>query len=358
MNTNLAKYSKKFIYQDYVWRIDNSDQLNKYIDQKVEELKRVYDNREEEKAFKIELIKEFFDIYKYDCENSIMPNGFLEEDKEKKILELDMIFILGSIFLENHTDIVVHKKKYPIVRFPSNVIDYNEMYYDGLNTYFLKLLGVNNAEVLQLDNLIHMGMSEEQRRFRKLSHVHCLFTSYAMLPLIETTLYNRVGITLIQQSFEILYKRINNKEINLELEEIKLLEKFKMNSNGVVGSNVSKEEIEKLYDILTKNEIIKESNFNREIFTKHKYSKDGKQKGRITLGDILKNEYLTEICEEEYLVLLRKLFMSSQMNFRNLVLHGEEANYDYFNIGFTAILVQLLWDILSGDMFKIEVKII
>ena len=70
-----------------------------------------------------------------------------------------------------------------------------------------------------------------------------------------------------------------------------------------------------------------------------------------TLGSIIRTEYVKEItCPEQY-KLIRTLFDTDKMNLRNRIMHGTYSLFNYFSINISAILMQLLWDIMDESIF-------
>ena len=70
-----------------------------------------------------------------------------------------------------------------------------------------------------------------------------------------------------------------------------------------------------------------------------------------TLGSIIRTEYVKEItCPEQY-KLIRTLFDTDKMNLRNRIMHGTDSLFNYFSINISAILMQLLWDIMDESIF-------
>ena len=98
-----------------------------------------------------------------------------------------------------------------------------------------------------------------------------------------------------------------------------------------------------------------------EMFFKYKLANEKEDKfiltgnsedlGRISLNNILKTSYSKKIMKSEYRNLLIKIFDTDQLNYRNNVMHGNEPFYDCYNITFSAVLLQLIWDLGKDEEF-------
>lgn len=353
MGIELAKYPKRFVYNNYTWKIENMDGLNKYLDEKIDEFKACY-QKEGEKSFKKNLIKEFFEIYDYDCTNSsiTVEEGTKIDNKENKnLLVNEMTFVLGNVFLGTHYEIVHRKMNYQTLNILNRVINYNELYYEALNSYFLNLIGVRMPEIIDLDKSIYGLIPKEQLEIIKMSHRHCILTTYAMLPLIEYLLCEKLASIMMYNSIKKMFYKLSKREISLSAEDLNLFSKFNFNLYESKAYTYKENELDELYSKLTFYGVLKDDMANKEILTRHKWDKKGKKLGKVMLGDLLENSFFEQKCEPEYFKIFKIIFGRRNLNLRNNIMHGTGSYFDYFNITFTSILVQLCWDIINNHVF-------
>lgn len=356
MNVEDLKYPKEFIWQMNMWSIKDSKPIIKYLDEVFVDYKKYYGTIKE-KEFKMKILNDFFDVYEYDCKNSIMPIAEeynVKHNNSMKILYNDITLILSNIFIDMHREIALRKLPFPVYHLPNNVIDYNLQYYEALNTYFLNLLGVKNSQVIDMDSLIYCRMNEEKSKLKKMNNPPCIFTTYCMLPLIEYILIEKLNTLMIRDCLNKIIIKLNNQELNIPDETFIFLNKFNFDPNIVEEYSYTNMELEKLYEIFVGLNIIEDNESNIEIITKAKWNSSGKRRSGVTLGDIIKNKYLIENTEEIYYKFIYTLFGVDKINLRNVILHGKGASFDYFSIGYTAILVQIFWDIMNNTIFTEE----
>ena len=87
----------------------------------------------------------------------------------------------------------------------------------------------------------------------------------------------------------------------------------------------------------------------------HEYinKKDGKKiKNKLTLGSVIVSPYANSLIKKQYTKLLNLIFEPNELNMRNNIAHINNENSDYLCLGDTAVLMQLLWDIITEDIFE------
>ncbi len=75
------------------------------------------------------------------------------------------------------------------------------------------------------------------------------------------------------------------------------------------------------------------------------------QYGKLTLNSLLETKYSKNILKSEYYKLLIRIFDTTNLNYRNNVMHGNEPIYNCYDITFSAILLQIIWDIINNEAF-------
>ena len=102
----------------------------------------------------------------------------------------------------------------------------------------------------------------------------------------------------------------------------------------------------KVYQMFVSHALIDDTKDKRAILTGMDRNKP------ITIGTILHSDYAEKEIVPEYFELLKDLFDVKRMNIRNCIMHGNSTTFDYLSINIAAVMLQLLWDIASGDIFE------
>ena len=87
----------------------------------------------------------------------------------------------------------------------------------------------------------------------------------------------------------------------------------------------------------------------------HEYinKKDGKKiKNKLTLGSVIVSPYANSLIKKQYTKLFNLIFDPNELNMRNNIAHINNESSDYLCLGDTAVLMQLLWDIITEDIFE------
>lgn len=108
----------------------------------------------------------------------------------------------------------------------------------------------------------------------------------------------------------------------------------------------SKISIDKIIDIMSEENIKKERlNDLKKIFDDEK---------PISLTYLIKIGFYQKCIDIKFLKVLQALFYENSLNLRNNMAHLNFKNFDYFTIGFSAILLQLLLYILNNEFINID----
>ena len=315
---------------------------------------------------KLEIINDFKRIYQYDVKKSIYPEPFgtFNSDKEKKdfikrkILTEDFYLYLGNIFSTYHTYLIQYQKPLPMINFPTSIIDYNEIYVRAIDEYLL-ILNNESYPHFKIKNEIHRdiinnyinitnGKTEEipnnqtnSNIIKPIIHKYVYGTAYMLPSLIEKCLIINIKTKLFHSCMDTLKELLDHNVIKLNIEENYLYNIFIKKGNKFL----SEDPYTKMYQLFIKYHIISENKDNELILT-------GKSNGKeITLGNIFFSKYIQKVLKPEYMYLLDITFNSDKLNIRNSIMHGDNLGCNYFEIGFSSVILQLLWDICSNDVF-------
>ena len=81
--------------------------------------------------------------------------------------------------------------------------------------------------------------------------------------------------------------------------------------------------------------------------------KDNKKiKNKLTLGSVIVSPYANSLIKKQYTKLFNLIFDPNELNMRNNIAHINNESSDYLCLGDTAVLMQLLWDIITEDIFE------
>lgn len=335
-----------------------------FIENKIKQLYSNIDNIQQINKIKLQIINDFKKIVRYDSKNSIFPEPFgtftnEQEKKEftrKKLLIEDFYLYLGNIYSNFHMKILENKKPIPFFNIPVFNINYNEIYIRALDEYFLVLSGGNyprfifnyNAGITQRKNTfinIETGKQDSipnnQIDISIESPIKNQFvygTTYMLPPLIEKILILNIRVKFFYKCFDVLKEKVEQGLIHLEKEEEPLYNIFIKRGNKLLSKNP----MEEIYNLFIKYKVIMDTEENRLILVDEK----------ITMGNLFTLNYIKETLQPEYLYLLQLLFNNDRLNLRNEIMHGNNPFYNYFEIGFASVMIQLLWDIGNGIIFK------
>lgn len=346
MNEN---QNKKYLYQKQYEMLPNRNIIltnpqnaQAYIKEKVNEL---LSNKDYSKNSEIkqQILKEFIEIYNYDCENTILPEPFgkfkSKEDKEKflrnKLLVEDTNLYLGNIFANYHEIMFKENYQIPMFQISKMVIDYNAIYHRALNEYFGTYLGINYPDILKFGD--------------KSKHLHAYGTTYMLPALIEQCLSVNIKTKMLHQAIKDINVLGDEKELDLTQEEQELLKIFSIPGDKILAGT-EKDTMKIMYNMFVRFNIIKEDSGNEMILVGEAKQSDGKKVIR-TIGTLITSNYAKKVIKNEYLRILEILFNSDKLNIRNNIMHNNNITFDYLNINFTAIMMQLLWDIRLDEIF-------
>lgn len=373
-------YQKEYVMLNNMQlHLSNPEPMLKYIDEKVEKLIKAK-SKNEEINIKLEILDEFYKILKYDAKNTICPEplGHFETKEEKdelikkKIKINDFVYYLGNICINYHKKLISkeYRGRVPIITNEAT-IKFNEIYIRALNEYFEKLKGneykgifenpPKKQQNLQIIRMIEyrgvvfpMAEPLTNNKIECIRDEHAYGTAFILPTLIERFL-------IIQLDSKILKNLMKELKDKIEKENIKLTDEEKQYYNIITEKGdktifASEKFIRaNIYKMFIKYRIINEEDEDIKLLILHEYinKKDGKKiKNKLTLGSVIFSPYANSLIKKQYTKLFNLIFDPNELNMRNNIAHINNESSDYLCLGDTAVLMQLLWDIITEDIFE------
>lgn len=339
--------------------LTNTEPMLQYIDKKVVELMQEQD--EEKRAeLKTKILDDVYKIIKFDVKNfpNIEPIGGFESENEKKlfinkhITKLSLIYYLGNIYLNYHTNLILNpklSKRIPVIANMKTTIRFEEIYDRALKEYLDTLyIGKQN-----MDKLAQEMAKNGQTKPIVITNEHAYGTTFILPTLIERFLIIQLDSKIMHSLFEELSQKIKLEKITLTEEEQKFYDIF--SSDEMVKEIPCSQKYGRkfLYDMFLKYKIVTEEDKDTKlIFFKEFIDIENGKNSKITLGNMITSKYINSFFKKEYSKLLNMLFKPEELNVRNNIAHANSENSDYLCLPITAIMMQLLWDILREDIFE------
>lgn len=373
-------YQKEYVMLNNMQlHLSNPEPMLKYIDEKVEKLIKAK-SKNEEINIKLEILDEFYKILKYDAKNTICPEplGHFETKEEKdelikkKIKINDLVYYLGNICINYHKKLIAkeYRERVPIITNEAT-IKFNEIYIRALNEYFETLKGneykgifenpPKKQQNLQIIRMIEyrgvvfpMAEPLTNNKIECIRDEHAYGTAFILPTLIERFL-------IIQLDSKILKNLMKELKDKIEKENIKLTDEEKQYYNIITEKGdktifASEKFIRaNIYKMFIKYRIINEEDEDIKLLILHEYinKKDNKKiKNKLTLGSVIVSPYANSLIKKQYTKLLNLIFDPNELNMRNNIAHINNESSDYLCLGDTAVLMQLLWDIITEDIFE------
>lgn len=373
-------YQKEYVMLNNMQlHLSNPEPMLKYIDEKVEKLIKAK-SKNEEINIKLEILDEFYKILKYDAKNTICPEplGHFETKEEKdelikkKIKINDLVYYLGNICINYHKKLIAkeYRERVPIITNEAT-IKFNEIYIRALNEYFETLKGneykgifenpPKKQQNLQIIRMIEyrgvvfpMAEPLTNNKIECIRDEHAYGTAFILPTLIERFL-------IIQLDSKILKNLMKELKDKIEKENIKLTDEEKQYYNIITEKGdktifASEKFIRaNIYKMFIKYRIIKEEDEDIKLLILHEYinKKDNKKiKNKLTLGSVIVSPYANSLIKKQYTKLFNLIFDPNELNMRNNIAHINNESSDYLCLGDTAVLMQLLWDIITEDIFE------
>lgn len=373
-------YQKEYVMLNNMQlHLSNPEPMLKYIDEKVEKLIKTK-SKNEEINIKLEILDEFYKILKYDAKNTICPEllGHFETKEEKdelikkKIKINDLVYYLGNICINYHKKLISkeYRGRVPIITNEAT-IKFNEIYIRALNEYFETLKGneykgifenpPKKQQNLQIIRMIEYSgvvfpMAEPltNNKIECIRDEHAYGTAFILPTLIERFL-------IIQLDSKILKNLMKELKDKIEKENIKLTDEEKQYYNIITEKGdktifASEKFIRaNIYKMFIKYRIINEEDEDIKLLILHEYinKKDNKKiKNKLTLGSVIVSQYANSLIKKQYTKLFNLIFDPNELNMRNNIAHINNESSDYLCLGDTAVLMQLLWDIITEDIFE------
>lgn len=373
-------YQKEYVMLNNMQlHLSNPEPMLKYIDEKVEKLIKAKSKNEEINT-KLEILDEFYKILKYDSKNTICPEplGHFETKEEKdelikkKIKINDLVYYLGNICINYHKKLISkeYRGRVPIITNEAT-IKFNEIYIRALNEYFETLKGneykgifenpPKKQQNLQIIRMIEyrgvvfpMAEPLTNNKIECIRDEHAYGTAFILPTLIERFL-------IIQLDSKILKNLMKELKDKIEKENIKLTDEEKQYYNIITEKGdktifASEKFIRaNIYKMFIKYRIINEEDEDIKLLILHEYINkkyNKKIKNKLTLGSVIVSPYANSLIKKQYTKLFNLIFDPNELNMRNNIAHINNESSDYLCLGDTAVLMQLLWDIITEDIFE------
>lgn len=373
-------YQKEYVMLNNMQlHLSNPEPMLKYIDEKVEKLIKTK-SKNEEINIKLEILDEFYKILKYDAKNTICPEplGHFETKEEKdelikkKIKINDLVYYLGNICINYHKKLISkeYRGRVPIITNEAT-IKFNEIYIRALNEYFETLKGneykgifenpPKKQQNLQIIRMIEyrgvvfpMAEPLTNNKIECIRDEHAYGTAFILPTLIERFL-------IIQLDSKVLKNLMKELKDKIEKENIKLTDEEKQYYNIITEKGdktifASEKFIRaNIYKMFIKYQIISENDDDIKLLILHEYidkKDDKKRKNKLTLGSVIFSPYANSLIKKQYTKLFNLIFDPNELNMRNNIAHINNESSDYLCLGDTAVLMQLLWDIITEDIFE------
>lgn len=373
-------YQKEYVMLNNMQlHLSNPEPMLKYIDEKVEKLIKAK-SKNEEINIKLEILDEFYKILKYDAKNTICPEplGYFETKEEKdelikkKIKINDLVYYLGNICINYHKKLISkeYRGRVPIITNEAT-IKFNEIYIRALNEYFETLKGneykgifenppkkQQNLQIIRMieyrGTVFPMAEPLTNNEIECIKDEHAYGTAFILPTLIERFL-------IIQLDSKILKNLMKELKDKIEKENIKLTDEEKQYYNIITEKGdktifASEKFIRaNIYKMFIKYRIINEEDEDIKLLILHEYinKKDNKKiKNKLTLGSVIVSPYANSLIKKQYTKLFNLIFDPNELNMRNNIAHINNESSDYLCLGDTAVLMQLLWDIITEDIFE------
>lgn len=373
-------YQKEYVMLNNMQlHLSNPEPMLKYIDEKVEKLIKAKSKNEKINT-KLEILDEFYKILKYDSKNTICPEplGHFETKEEKdelikkKIKINDLVYYLGNICINYHKKLISkeYRGRVPIITNEAT-IKFNEIYIRALNEYFETLKGneykgifenpPKKQQNLQIIRMIEyrgvvfpMAEPLTNNKIECIRDEHAYGTAFILPTLIERFLIIQLDSKILKNLMKELKDKIEKENIKLTDEEKKYYniitekgDKTIFASEKFIRANI--------YKMFIKYQIISENDDDIKLLILHEYidkKDDKKRKNKLTLGSVIVSPYANSLIKKQYTKLLNLIFDPNELNMRNNIAHINNESSDYLCLGDTAVLMQLLWDIITEDIFE------
>lgn len=369
MEDKLKKYLyRKTFKKDENGRIVlmNPELLIKYINERSIELFESYRTKKHEEI-KLEILKDFFRILKNDKKYTILPEliGTFNTEKDKEhyiditILSMTMSRYLGNIFTNYHTMLLKSEQMITgELNLSGIVIDYNDLYFRAMRDYFQILENGEKDIGYKHKNLIpreftdintgktcKIETNEIPKEIKRPISQNSYTSTLAFPILIEKILTEKIYKKKLDESFKKIDDLLFYKAIELDKDEQILYDIINKPGNKILSGKSKCQLKKELYEMFLKYKAVNEED-DKLILTEI-----SDKFGKLTLNSLLKTKYSKKILKPEYHKLLVNIFDTDGLNYRNNVMHGNEPIYNCYDITFSAILLQIIWDIINNEAF-------
>lgn len=310
---------------------------------------------EELQRVKLQLLSEFVEIYKNDCDHAtgLEPIGYYPDEKEKNddirliLLYQNFVYSLGSIYGGYHRELI-RNGKIPLPEFHTYIVDYKGAFQTAYLDYRKTLFESGKASdekprmetSITFDGKVIEVPSPDQGGNRPFEAISA---TYIYPALLEHVFSLYLENSIIYQWLNGLGKKqeqlTDNERILFETQK-----RYRQEGRGMISGN-RRRMLQTIWDIGEKYNVLKDSGGMRLVMC-------GKNEGdSLTLGDMIGLAYTKTRIRPEYQKVLSLLFGRKYLNLRNKIAHGDYCIFNYHHAGFVAVMHQMLTDIITGDVF-------
>lgn len=354
----MEKFIRKefYLHENGQIILANQEEALVLVADRVEKLKSCYGNKIETSVCVENLFAEFVEIYEYDKKTAILPEpfGYFENEEEKQdwiernLLAQDLDIHIGAILYNYHEWLA--ENGLPDVILGRFIVDYPALYERALYDYLSVLkditpqygfqlcyYGTGGAERSQVEKSIQC----EPLYFSKKAYT----ASFILPSLIEHFLVGFTQQDLVEFKVKELFQQLDRGKVCLSVAEMNFMKPFIRKPQYMNGNR--SDSMKKCYEILEKNSLINEKEGYGALIRGYT------NKGKMTLGAFLKNAYVKKHMKPAYYSIMDMLFSTDKLDIRNSIMHGASLTFDPYAMCYTAVMLQLFWQIMYRNVMKI-----
>ena len=307
-----------------------------------------------QRKVKTRIITKFKEIYEFDCENAVFPNPYpgqnIEEHKRKKLLVQDMYWHIGWPLFLFHKELFVNNRfkpayaEYMTVNFQevyeAAILDYARVMFDI--PYPLRLK-INETETSKEKDGLYKTITSDgivieiSRPQTNTGRPHAVAATYILPSIIEHNLVWNLKNTVRDEWLRGLKgKPLEEAEANI----YNKLASIASDRHGFIVGDME-DMLKNIWRIGRKYDILPEDTEMEKIFCR----------SNVMIGSILHSSYAEKTIRKEYYTILEYLFGKDKLNLSNNIAHGNSTTYDYLDICFASVMLQILQDMATGDVF-------
>ena len=354
--------------------LKNPEPAIAYIQKQVEALVAAEGDVESQRDVKLTILSDFTAIYDYDLMNAKRPEpfgSFESADQKSKFIEKkqlieDFSLYLGSIFA-NYQEWLIRNNKVKLADFQPFIVNYNELYRIALAEYARVILEIphpiqvmnkqqqasvvmnhavkevaRSTEVMEGEGFVSFAHTDKALPLRR---EHACATTYILPSLIEFSLNTALENYVIYEWLDGV-KKLSG-ATSFDPDEQKLINVF-IGATGKGADLIDGDKntsLQKIWNMGVKYGIFSDQDKDKKEALCGVGGRD------LTIGKMLHSGFVKTKIRDEYFKVLDYLFGTEHMDIRNCIAHGKSVTYDYLDVGIASVMLQILQDIGSRDVF-------